>query len=118
MSAVQPHHQLTFSQGDIWKIVGRLYDVNRQPLDITGADIEWGLLNSSNVTAVETEDVTITFTDAVNGLFLIVVPAAITAALPPGGYVDNCRVSSASIAKETYWFGPIAVRRSPFEPEI
>src|SRR6478609_4390205 len=89
-------------------ISGTLYDATGNLLDITNASLSWGLLDpDGNPVRL---DVTITKTDAPNGVIQVAVPAT---ALPVGRYTDSLQATEG-VNKELFWIGNILIAASPF----
>jgi hypothetical protein len=87
--------------GDDWEIPGALLDANGNPLDLTGAEFEWVLIDSGRnpITLAAEVDVT----DPADGA----IPASDTTGLDPGFYTDALHVTFAG--SSTVWHGHIIV---------
>lgn len=116
----EAHHSHTFQRGDDWIIDGSAHNPDWSPLDLTGATIEWELRPSgaqpgaAAVISLTTEDIQII--DAAAGDFRIFIPRAITTAIAPGAYIDQCRVTKGEALRSTQWYGVIEVADTFFEP--
>ncbi len=89
-------------------ISGTLYDATGNLLDVTNATLSWGLLDPDG-NPVQL-DVTITKTDAPNGVIQVAVPAT---ALDPGRYTNTLQATEG-VNKELFWIGNILIAANPF----
>ena len=88
-----------------------MLDANGSPIDLTGATLEWVLVDSgSNPTAIAAE---VTVIDAATGAICISVGASDTAGLDPGYYSDSLRVTMLRGERST-WHGQIQVDANRF----
>ncbi|NEV79685.1 hypothetical protein DYI24_21870 [Rhodopseudomonas sp. BR0C11] len=103
-------------QGDGWKVIGTALRSDGQVMDLTGAAIEWALVNNKAVTlarAVVGDGITIT--DAPAGKFEIVLSPGATGTIAAGQHEDYLRVTLPGAAPQTLWRGPFEVAFSPFK---
>jgi len=106
--AITYHPDIEVASGTPVVINGTLYDAAGNLLDITNASLSWGLLDPDG-NPVQL-DVTVTKTDAPNGVIQVAVPAT---ALPPGRYTDALQATEG-VNKELFWIGNILIAASPF----
>jgi len=104
------HELHTFYAGDDWQIDGSLFDVDGNPLDVTGATLEWALLDFTHAVVLDESVAQVEIIDAVNGKITIVVPDGATEGLPAGQYSDVLRVTLRTVT-DTMWTGAIIVKR-------
>jgi hypothetical protein len=105
------HEPIEVIAGEPWDIPGTLLDPNRAPIDLTGATLEWVLVDSGgNPVAIAAE---VTVTDAASGEICISVSADDTAGLDPGHYTDGLRVTTLGGERRT-WHGYIQIDANPF----
>ena len=107
--AITYHSDIEVVSGTPVVINGTLYDATGNLLDITNATLSWGLLDPSG-NPVQL-DVTITKTDAPNGVIQVAVPAT---ALPVGRYTDGLQATEG-VNKELFWIGNILIAANPFD---
>ncbi len=100
------HEPIEVIAGEIWDIPGSLQDANGGPIDLTGAALEWALVDSGGNPVVIAAEVTVT--DAARGAICISISANDTAGLDPGYYSDGLRVTMPSGERRT-WQGHIQV---------
>jgi hypothetical protein len=106
------HDPLSFDLGDDWVIEVNCTDASGNPLDLTGAQIEWKLTRSSDktVAALLTRDhgiVVASDTNASPTACTVLLPAADTALLIAGYYQDRLRVTTFDGIVTTQSFGRI-----------
>ena len=98
------HEPIEVISGETWDIPGILLDANGSPTDLTGATLEWALVDSGgNPVAIAAE---VTITDAAAGAICISVSANDTAGLDPGYYSDGLRVTMPG-GQRRIWQGQI-----------
>jgi len=78
------------------------------PINLTGAALQWGLLDANNKEVIASASVQITIVDALNGLIEVTVPTGVTATVAVGDYTDALRINAPFVA--TMWVGPIIVK--------
>jgi hypothetical protein len=100
------HEPIEVIAGETWDISGTLLDANCSPIDLTGATLEWVLVDSGGNPVAITAEVTVT--DAAAGAIWISVGAIDTAGLDPGYYNDGLRVTMPGVERRT-WHGYIQV---------
>lgn len=110
------HKVEEFAPGDTWKISGPMLDEHGEILPLTGALVEWALVDRRNAPVIEVSTVTgeVTITDADAGEVEVLLAPAVTATIPRGDYRDYLRVTIADTVS-TMWRGPIKVVFSPFD---
>jgi hypothetical protein len=114
MSAITTHELLEYVCGDQWEIDALCEDAQGNPLDLTGAAMEWRLDDArgrGNLLKL-TIGAGITVTDAVKGLARILVTAAQSAALRPDTYRDQLVVTPQASVAMTQWIGPVRAVRA------
>jgi hypothetical protein len=90
---------------------GTLLDANRAPIDLTGATLEWVLVdNGGNPVAITAE---VTVTEPTRGEICISISAEDTAGLDPGQYNDGLRVTTPG-GERRIWHGYIQVDANRF----
>ena len=105
------HGMVQVYAGAKWEFHGKLFDSNGAPMDITSKSVEWRLLNKYQQPVLNNSgDVTVTKTNAVQGLISIIVEEDRSALVPVGRYTDYLRVNGEDIM----WTGQIIVVASPF----
>jgi hypothetical protein len=109
MMAITYHPDIEVVAGMPVVISGVLLDATGQPLDITNAQLAWGLLDP-NGNPVTPLSVSITKTDAVNGKIQIEIPPM---PMPPGRYTDALQVTEG-MNEELFWTGSILIAANPF----
>jgi hypothetical protein len=100
------HEPIEVIAGETWDIPGTLLDANGSAVDLTGATLEWALVDSGGNPVAITAQVTVT--DAAAGAICISVGANDTAGLDPGYYSDALRVTKPRGERST-WHGFIQV---------
>jgi hypothetical protein len=105
------HEPLEVTAGETWDIPGTLLDANDSPIDLSGATLEWALVDSGNNPVMIPAEVNIT--DAAAGTICISVEANHTAGLDPGYYHDGLRVTMARGERFT-WHGQLLVDADRF----
>jgi hypothetical protein len=100
------HEPIEVIAGETWDIPGSLQDANGVPIDLTGAALEWALVDSGGNPVAITAEVTVT--DAARGAICIGLSANETAGLDPGYYTDGLRVTLQGGERST-WQGHIQV---------
>lgn len=119
MAAVHP--LWSFRRGDTFPIAGCCADAVGAPLDLTGATIEWKLQSvpaDSDLAPAVVLDLTngvaggIAVTNEMLGELAITITAAQSAALIPGRYRDQLRVTLAGGTVSTQWVGFIDILES------
>ena len=107
--AITYHPDVEVVSGMPITISGTLYEAAGNLLDITNTSLSWGLLDpDGNPVPL---DVTVTKTDAPNGVIQVAVPAT---ALPPGRYTDALQATEG-VNKELFWIGNILIAANPFD---
>ena len=105
------HEPIEVIAGETWDIPGTLLDANGSPIDLTGAALEWVLVDSGgNPVAIAAQ---VTMTDAASGAICISIPGSETAGLDPGYYNDGLRVTTPRGECST-WHGQIQVDANRF----
>ena len=105
------HDPIEVIAGESWDIPGFLLDANNAPMDLTGATLEWALVDSGgNPVAIAAE---VTVTNAARGAICISIAGNDTAGLDPGYYNDGLRVTMPRGERST-WQGRIQVDANPF----
>jgi hypothetical protein len=105
------HAPIEVIAGETWDIPGTLLDVNGSPIDLTGATLEWALVDSGgNPVAIAAE---VTVTNAARGAICISIAGNDTAGLDPGYYNDGLRVTMPRGERST-WHGQILVDANRF----
>jgi hypothetical protein len=106
---------LTLRSGDGWAIAGTLLAADGGPLDLRDMTVAWTLLGFDGRPVLTGADATVTLVDAEGSSISITVPAAVTAALPPGRYHDALRVSSPDLdLADLMWIGVVLCAANPF----
>ena len=105
------HEPIEVIAGEPWEIPGSLLDANGSPIDLTGAMLEWALVDSGGNPVAITAEVSIT--DAAAGAIFISVGANDTAGLDPGYYHDGLRITMARGERFT-WHGQLLVDADRF----
>ena len=105
------HEPLEVIAGEPWDIPGTLLDANRVPIDLTGATLEWVLIDSGGNPVAITAEVTVT--EAAAGAICISVVHEATAGLDPGQYNDGLRVTTPG-GERRIWHGYIQVDANRF----
>lgn len=112
------HKQYTIYANAEWTIIGTIYKRNRALEDLDGAVVEWILTDAAGEQVIAPDDVTVVINldelDASDGTCTITVPASANAALSSGHYQDALRITSATIPRGIYWYGPLIVKALPF----
>ena len=99
------HEPVEVIAGEPWDIPGTLL-IDGSPVDLTGATLEWVLVDSGgNPVALAAE---VTVTDAPAGAICISIAGNDTAGLDPGQYNDGLRVTTPGGERRT-WHGYIQV---------
>jgi hypothetical protein len=105
------HEPIEVIAGETWDILCTLLDANDSPIDLTGATVEWALIDSGgNPVAIAAQ---VTMTDAASGAICISIPGNETAGLDPGYYNDGLRVTLRGGGRST-WLGHIQVDANRF----
>jgi len=108
---LEHHDPVEVIAGESWDIPCTLLDANSSPIDLTGATLEWALVDSgSNPVAIPAD---VTVIDAAAAAICISVVAKDTAGLDPGYYNDGLRVTTPRGQRST-GHGQIQVDASPF----
>ncbi|PPQ42185.1 hypothetical protein [Rhodopseudomonas palustris] len=103
-------------QGDGWQINGTAKNADGTPMDLTGAVIEWAVVNNKGTTVARASLADyIAVVDAAAGKLVITLPSAFTAAIAAGQHQDYLRVTLPGGAPQTLWRGPFEVTFSPFK---
>jgi hypothetical protein len=100
------HEPLEVIAGEPWDIPGTLLDANRAPIDLTGATLEWVLVDSGGNPVAITAEVTVT--EAGSGAICISISAE-----DAGHYNDGLRVTTPDGERRT-WHGYIQADASRF----
>lgn len=101
--------------GDDWILRASVLAPDGQPLSLLDETLEWVLGDKGGLNQViAPTNVTITETDAANGLATIRVPSEITERLAPGRYIDALRTTDVNGDTRTLWTGVIYVERMGF----
>lgn len=111
---VNAHDTLEFVAGDTWEIDALMLDADGNPFDLTGAGIVWTLNDTRGRVNYLTRSVGsgVTITDAPGGRCTISVSPALSAAIIPGTYRDQCRVTAAGGSVSVEWQGYVVVKNS------
>jgi len=105
------HEPIEVIAGEPWDIPGTVLDPNGSPVDLTGATLEWVLVDSGgNPVAIAVE---MTVTDTARGEICISVSPDDTAGLDPGHYNDGLRVTTPDGERRS-WHGYIQVAANRF----
>jgi hypothetical protein len=108
---LEHHEPIEVIAGETWDIPGTLLDANGSPIDLSGATLEWVLVDrGGNPVAIAAE---VTVTDAAAGAICISVAAEATAGLDPGYYNDGQRITMPRGERST-WNGYIQVDANRF----
>ena len=108
------HDDLELFAGDDWSIVGVLLDVNGYALDLTGATLEWTLIDPTGAQVAGVQgSVSIAVAAPPSGKVTISIPKSSTEPLYAGRYHDALRVTLGGKAS-LYWIGAILVSSDPF----
>ena len=109
---MREHHEpIEVIAGEPWDIPSTLLDANGFPVDLTGATLEWALVDSGGNPVAITADVAVI--DAAAAAICISVLANDTAGLDPGYYKDGLRVTMPC-GKPSNWHGQIQVDANRF----
>jgi len=109
-----PHHaDLEFVAGDDWDIGGTLLRPDGTAFDLTEATVKWMLRGPDGLPVFSSDQYTVKLNEPLTaGLITVVVPAAVTATLPPGPYLDWLRATD-NAGTDTFWTGMIIVDANP-----
>jgi len=102
------HSLQTFYAGDDWQINGTLYDVDGNLMDLTGAAIEWALLDAAGNVILDGMSSTVEVMST--GRIAISVSDGVSDSVAPGQYSDVLRVTISAFT-DTMWAGPILVKK-------
>jgi hypothetical protein len=105
------HEPVEVIAGEPWDMPGTLLDPNRAPIDLTGATLEWVLVDSGGNPAAIAAEVTVT--NAARGEICLSISGDDTAGLDPGLYNDGLRVTKPGGERQT-WHGYIQVDANRF----
>ncbi len=110
-----PHHDpIEFVAGDDWDIGATLLRPDGSPYDLTNATVVWMLRGPDGAPALQADQYSINLTPPLTaGQLIIAVPAAVTATLRPGRYLDALRATD-SAGTDTFWTGMILVSANPW----
>lgn len=108
---------LSFSEGESWIVTFALRDAGGQPLNLTGALVEWAV--SPTVAAgasllVSSAGVYVTITDAVAGLGEVAIPPEGHSGVPDGEYTHELRATLADTTVTVQITGNLTVGASAF----
>jgi hypothetical protein len=112
------HDDAIVSAGDDWAIAGLVLDPSGDPLDLTGAQLEWTLIDPNGLTCTLVSQAAILISGpATAGAITIKVPRAVTD-LDPGRYHDALRVFLPTVSDTfdvaSVWIGSIMVDANAF----
>ena len=107
------HQIISWVAGDDWQIDQTLLKEDGNPFDLSVAEIKWVLMDSNLKHVLDTADVAISITDAVNGKCSIVIPSAKTSPLPAGRYSDVLRIVTGGVTS-TLSVGAFSVAADPW----
>ena len=105
---------MEFVAGDTWEIDAQMLDADGNPFDLAGASIVWTLNDTRGRVNYLTRSVGsgITITNPAGGLATIVVSPTLSAAIAPGTYRDQARVTAAGGSVSVEWQGYVVVKNS------
>lgn len=105
---------LAFYPGDQWVVYGAAVALDGGPVNLTGSLIEWKLEDATGaVVFYFTSNDSVVIVNPDNGLFTIAISSSLTAAIVPGTYTHQCRVTQSGVP-HTIWTGSIQVKKSFF----
>jgi hypothetical protein len=107
------HAPIGWYAGDDWEIVATLLDENGTPYNLVSQEILWVLFDATGQRVLDEDDVTITITDAAEGICSIIIPAAKTSPLAGGQYSDVIRIIDSGITS-TLSVGTVQVTVDPW----
>ena len=110
-----PHHDdLEFVAGDDWDIGATLLRPDGTAYDLSNASVIWMLRGPDGIPVFQPGQYAINLTPPLTaGMLVIAVPAAVTAALRPGRYLDSLRATD-SAGTDIFWTGMILVSPNPW----
>jgi hypothetical protein len=112
------HPDLEFVAGDDWEIATTLLDENGNPYDLTQPNtVKWILLNASQLVAIASDKVTISYTAPTTGKCSVLVPSTVTTLVPGGAYTDYLRLIMSG-QTGTLLIGPILVIGDPWTAPV
>jgi hypothetical protein len=102
-------------RGDTWKIAGTLFNADGTAFNLTGASLEWKLVDANGNTVLDFSlGSGIAVVNAAAGTCLITVTSTQSRAIAVGDYTDQLRATAVSGDIDTMWTGTIEVRPSLF----
>jgi hypothetical protein len=110
------HQRLELVGGDDWVFNEVLVDANGNPIDLTGATVQWTLLDSFGFRALMPTDFTITLGTPI-GSATVKVAATRSTKVVGGGYADYWRVTTGGVTQTTLT-GAMSVLSDPFAAPI
>ena len=114
--ALAHHDPIDFTAGDDFNIGGTLLRADGSAYDLTDATVIWMLRDPDGAPALTDGQFAINLTPPLTaGQLVIAVPAAATATLRPGRYLDSLRATD-SAGTDTFWTGMILVGPNPWGP--
>lgn len=109
------HGPAALMRGDTWKIAGTLYNADGSVFNLTGAALEWKLVDANGAPVLDLSlNSGIAVVSAAAGTCLITVTSMQSAAIAAGAYTDQLRATAVSGDIDTMWTGTIDVRPSLF----
>lgn len=100
--------------GDDWELRVTLLQADDSPFDLSGnPPILWTMVDNAGKRVIESDEVTVSITDALAGKCTVLVPGTVTTRLAGGSYTDALRLVMGGIAT-TLLTGSFNVMADPF----